>query len=74
MEGIALLKGSKLCFEKSGLNCQSSLEEYAKAYGLQRTPQLPKNRYMSSQASIGNGQTLYFGMDMEYVLLSIYAT
>lgn len=74
VEGIALLKSSKLRFEKSGLNCQSSLEEYAKAYGLQKTPQLPKNRYMSSQASIGNGQTLYFGMDMEYVLLSIYAT
>ena len=73
-DGIALLRGSPLRFGKSGLNCSNSLDEFEKAYNMKRKPRVPTDRSMVIPCPIDNGQTLFFGMDMDYVLLSIYAT
>ncbi len=69
---ISLLKSSSLCFERSGLNCSNTPQEYAKAYAMERVPELPKSAKSVRAYSIGQGEFLYFGPDMNYVGLDIY--
>lgn len=70
---ITLLEASKLRFAKSGLNCSNTPEEYAKAYAMKRVPRWPKTDD-SMPSDIGNGEYIYFGINMESVTLTIYAT
>lgn len=70
---IALLPGSPLHFDRSGLTMDSSLEEFARAYGLRRTPQEQTERSVAP-AYIGHGQILHFGKNRSFVTLTLYDT
>lgn len=74
VDSIVLLKDSKLHFEKSGLGCANSPEEFGKAYSMKKMPKWPSGIYAHAPNPIGNGEYLFFGKDMEYIMLSIYAT
>ena len=69
---ISLLKNSNLRFERSGLSCKSTPQEFVKAYSMSRVPDVSKNNSGDMAYSIGHGENLYFGHDMSYVGLDIY--
>ena len=69
---ISLLKNSNLRFEWSGLSCQNTPQEFAKAYSMSRVPDVSKKNSDDMAYSIGHGENLYFGHDMSYVGLDIY--
>lgn len=69
---ISLLKNSPLHFERSGLNCQNTPQEFAKAYSMSRIPDVSKKNSSDMAYSIGHGENLYFGSNMNYVGLDIY--
>lgn len=70
---IVLLPGSPLRFDRSGLAVDSSLEEFARAYGLSRTPQ-EQTESSIAPAYIGHGQTLHFGKNRSFVTFTLYDT
>lgn len=70
---ITLPNGSKLRFDKSGLNCSNSPEEFAKAYSMHSVPQWQQpDDFYTSPCGIGNGEYLYFGKNMRNVTLTVY--
>lgn len=73
VDKIILIKYSKLHLDKSGLNCYSSPEDFGKAYSMKRTPKWPSSDY-NGPNPIGNGEYIFFGKDMEYIMLTIYDT
>lgn len=69
---ISLLRSSKLRLERSGLTCLNTPQEYARAYSMNRVPELPTKNNGGIAYSIGHGEFLCFGRDMSYVGLDIY--
>ena len=69
--GITLRRGSPHRFDQSGLGPDDSGETWQEAYGLQRTPYVPKDKNSTSGAyPIGQGEYLFFSN--EGVMLSLY--
>ena len=67
---IILLKQSKLHFEKSGLNCLNTPEAFAKAYFMSCIPPWPSQD--SGVYSIGHGEFISFGKNMDSIWLTVY--
>ena len=69
--GLALLKGSKLHFDRSGLGVNDSREAYDRIYGLPEIYE-DSSRDRAAVYRIAPGEALIFGLDGSYVLLAVY--
>ena len=68
---MALLKGSKLHFDRSGLGVNDSREAYDRIYGLPEIYE-DSSRDRAVVYRIAPGEALIFGLDGSYVLLAVY--
>jgi hypothetical protein len=75
VDRILLLKGSTNTLATSGLNCDNSPAEFARAYHLGRVPivDYPNDYSTGGIYSIGHGENLSFGNHMSYVMLTKYS-
>ena len=71
IDRILLLKQSNLTFEKSGLNCSNTPEAFAKAYSMTHIPPWPSSDF-NGVYSIGHGEFISFGKNMDNVMLTVY--
>jgi len=73
ISGITLYKGCKLKFEKSGLNCQNSPQEFRRVYQWQSLPSW-KNEFMyfNTGHRINHGEYIFLKNNMESVTLSVF--
>ena len=70
---IKLLKEGDYRLDRSGLSAASDLQDFMKAYGLQRCPSWPNKPWAAEFCSIGHGEYIWFGYRCKYIELSIYS-
>lgn len=71
IDRIILLKQSRLTFDKSGLNCSNTPEAFADAYSMSRIPPWPSADF-NGVYSIGHGEFISFGKNMDNIMLTVY--
>lgn len=71
VDRIILLGTSRLRFNRSLLNCNNLLSDFAREYSMDKIPQWPNEDYDGVYA-IGNGEYLSFGKNMKDIMLTFY--
>ncbi len=71
--GIRVYRTSGLRLDRSGLDCSASMEDFARAYSMERVPSWPSEDY-NRIYPIGYGEFIYFGKNMEYIALTLFNT